>query len=110
MKEMKYILIIACLLAGCSVSPKSDVAAEFDKRFASVTIGMSLSEALTILKLDRHEIAEIEHPDGRLIHTKLYQHTVKNSGDSATWRFKTDGSGNIIEKSKDIEQSSRPYR
>ena len=106
---MKYISLILFLLVGCSASPEPDKIARFNKRFDSVKVGMELAEALNILGLGRHEIHEVEHPDGRLIHTKLYLYKIETPDRSATWKLKTDGSSIVIEKNKDIEPGHGPY-
>ena len=106
---MKYILpmnvlIICCITVGCSISPKVSEVEQFDSKYDSVAIGMTLQETLAVLDLGRHEIGEIEHPDGRLVHTKLYLHTINTPEKSVTWKFKTDRNGIITEKMK--EQTS----
>jgi hypothetical protein len=97
-------LMICFITVGCSISPRVSKVEQFERKYDSVAIGMTLQETLTVLDLGRHEIREIEHPDGRLIHTKLYLHTIDTPQNSVTWKFKTDRNGIITEKKK--EQTS----
>ena len=98
--------VMLIFVMGCGCAAKKSQVSEFDGRFESIQIGMTRSEALAALGLGRHEVYEIEHPDGRLVHTKLYWYAMPDGGESVRWEFKVDADLRVVSKRREASNQS----
>ena len=101
--EVTHPVVAATLIfvMGCGSAAKKSQVSEFDDRFESIQAGMTRSDALKALGLARHEVNEIEHPDGRLVNTKLYWYTISEGGKSVRWEFKIDKDLRVVSKRRE---------
>lgn len=108
---LSVVVMTLVVAVGCNRGDKKKQIAGFDSRFDSVTIGMTRSQALVALALGRHEVHEVEHPDGRLVDTKLYCYEITEGDQSVRWQFKVDGDLKVVSKRRmafdtSVERSS----
>ena len=99
-------VMMLVVAVGCNRADQKSQIADFDARFKSITIGMTRSQALSALGLGRHEVYEIEHPDGRLVHTKLYWYEISEGDHSVRWQFKVDADLKVVSKRREASNPS----